>query len=71
MPISGTGNAMGSEIVAAIKAATGNGSHPQDAEVLAIWQAISTAIINHITANALVVQPNDSNGDTEAPGQIT
>lgn len=71
MPLGGTGNQLGTEILAAVKSATGNTSHPQDALTLAIWQAIGTAIVNHITANAVVVQPNDSNGDTESPGTIT
>ena len=71
MPLTGTGPALGDEIVAAIKATTGNGSFSQDTEVIAIWRAIGTAIVNHITANAVTVNANDSNGDSIPPGTIT
>jgi len=42
---------LGQEIVDAIKSVTGGAETPQ---VLAIWQAISKAIIDHLIANAEV-----------------
>jgi hypothetical protein len=65
------GNTMGDEVVAAIKSVTGAATHPQDAQVTLIWEAICTAIVKHIKDNAVVTQPNDSNNDTEMPGSIS
>ena len=57
------GDQMGTEVVAAIKAFTGAGPLPQDAQILALWQEICTAIVLHIQTNGHATG-NDSGGDS-------
>lgn len=64
------GNQMGAEVITAIKGIVDAGLDRNDSHE-DIWKAICTAIVTHIQNNAVVIQPNDSNGDTEAPGTVT
>ena len=57
------GDQMGQEVVNAIKAYTGAGPLPQDAQILALWQEICKAIVLHIQTNGHATG-NDSNGDS-------
>jgi len=74
MPLSGTGNAWGTQIANDLLNRNPNSSKLTDEErqeVIAIWELISSDNVTHITANALGVQSPDSNGDTETPVVIT
>jgi hypothetical protein len=70
MPLSGTGDAWGTAVKAAIPAP------PQDrvmneSELLAVWQAIKGVDVSHITGNAVVstgVAVASVSGVTPGPG---
>ena len=44
------GTTMGAEVKAALAAA----GHPVDADAEAVWKTVCTAIVDHVTANAVV-----------------
>jgi len=68
------GNAMGQEVATAIMA---SGATPEaKAAVTEMWQKICTAIVGHITTNAVVpagitVSTSGGGGSTTAPGSVT
>jgi hypothetical protein len=72
------GNGLGQEIANAITAS--NATPEAKAAVLALWQKIGTAIVNHITTNAVVpagisVSTTGTaaaqSGSTNGPGKVT
>jgi len=55
MPLSGTGNALGDSLWAAVKSSTGLSPSPaDDIKGRDIWRAEAAVIVSHIVANALV-----------------
>lgn len=72
------GDLLGTQIVAAIKTEQPqNGSPAEEAKLLATWQKIGNAIVDHITSNAIVnttgtvTSGAGSGGSTVASGTVT
>jgi len=70
------GNTMGQEVAAAIM--NSSASPEAKAAVIDIWQKICTAMVKHITTNAMVppgivvsVDPVTHQGSTTGPGKVT